>query len=143
MRYAKFFHVVIVVFALVGCATRDCNSDRGTVLQGTDTVIVGLYLDKNKYPQANVDEIIVAPGQKIVFAGPDDFEILFKDQRSPIGQLEVKSSNGIVVIAIPENIFEAEQRSSKSAAMKKELVYRYGIRVDGRVTDPTIRIEPR
>lgn len=143
MRYVKFFNIAIVLVMLGGCATQDCNLDRGSVLQGTNTVIVGLYLDKNKYPQSNVDEIIVAPGQKIVFAGPDNFEILFKDQRSPIGQLEVKSSNGIVVIAIPENIFEREQRSAKDTAVKKELVYRYGIRVDGRVTDPTIRIQPQ
>ena len=143
MIFSKVLSVLTAVFVLGGCANKKCIPDVGVVLQGTNTAVVGLYLDENKNPQAVFEDVIVAPGQKIVFVGPDNFDILFKDQKSPIGELEIKSSRGIVVIEIPKDVFEKEQRASKSTTMKKELVYRYGIRVAGRVTDPSIRIRPQ
>ena len=140
MRHVNFYAVTILMLFLSGCTSQGCKPDKGTVLKGTDTAIIGLYLDGNAYPQATVDKVIVHPGQKIILAGPEKFDILFKDQKSPIGRLEIQSSNGIVVIEIPKDIFERNQRESKTTDMKKELVYRYGIRVNGKVTDPEIVI---
>jgi hypothetical protein len=140
MRHIKILSVVIVLLALEGCVTRDCSSGSGDVLQGTNTAVVGLFVDDDKNPQTAVDKVTVRPGQKIIFAGPDKFEILFKDQRSPIGELEIESSGGVIVIEIPADIFERDQRETKSTERKTELVYRYGIRVNGKVTDPSIHI---
>jgi len=143
MRYFNIFIISIILLVLAGCANLDCKPGVYTTLQGTDTAVVSLYIDKNGYPQANADTVRVYPGQKIVFAGPDRFEILFKDQKSPIGKLEVQSSNGIVVIEIPKNIFEQDQRESKATNTKEKLFYRYGIRANGKVTDPGIEIVRR
>lgn len=145
MRYANTFVISIMLFLLEGCASLDCKPQKGTVLQGTDTAVVEIYIDKNGYPQASVERVTVYPGQKIIFVGPDKFDILFKDQKSPIGKLEVQSSNGIVNIEIPRDIFERNQRESKTPNTReiKELLYRYGIRVNGKITDPEIGIGRR
>jgi hypothetical protein len=138
MRYSKFFVAAFTALILTGCASFNCKHNTGSVLQGTDTAIVGLYIDKNGYPQTDVDIITVRPGQKIVFTGPDRFEIFFKNQQSPIDKLEVQSSNGIIAIEIPKNIFERQRTTNISV---KEIIYRYGIRANGKVTDPSIRVE--
>jgi len=145
MRYINFFIILVTLFTLEGCAIVDSKLSKGTALPGTETAIVELYIDKNGYPQANIDKVIVYPGQKIIFAGPDKFDILFKDQKSPIGKLEIQSSNGIVTIEIPKDIFERTQREPKAADSRniKQLLYRYGIRVNDKVTDPEIGVNRR
>lgn len=143
MRYLKFIILSLVILISSGCAVRqDCKPQSGVVLPGTETAIVGLYIDEKGFPQANYEKVIVKPGQKILFAGPEEFEIVFKEKRSPIGKLEIKSTNGIVVIEIPQNIFERETRNANNAASIKELIYRYGIRVKGKETDPSIHVRP-
>jgi hypothetical protein len=144
MRYVKFVFFTLATLVSSGCASQDCRPQAGMVLQGTDTAIVGLYIDAKGFPQASVETVTVKPGQKIIFAGPDEFEILFKDQRSPIGKLEVRSTNGIVVVEIPKDIFERERANpdATKAITVKGLLYRYGIRVKGKVTDPLIHVEP-
>jgi len=138
MRYLKLILITFATFMSAGCASLDCKPNKGVVLPGTDTAIVGVYIDKNGYPQATVDTVTVRPGQRIVFTGPEKFEIFFKDQKTPIEKPNIQSASGIVVIEIPKDIFE-RQRATNAAL--KELLYRYGIRANGKVTDPTIRVE--
>ena len=140
MRYSNIF-----ISLFLACFISSCDileKKEGKSLPGTETAIVGLYIDKDGYPQANVEKVKVFPGQKIIFAGPDNFEILFKDQKSPTGRFEALSENGIVVIEIPRDIFESEQRQTKTTDIK-ELVYNYGIRANGKVTDPQIIVGQR
>jgi hypothetical protein len=118
-------------------------STTNSTLQGTNTAVVGLYIDKNGYPQANVQDVTVAPGQRITFVGPNEFEIIFKDQRSPVENLEVRTSNGILMIDIPSDVFSQEDKKHPENRGKNELIYNYGIRVNGKVTDPTIHVFPR
>jgi hypothetical protein len=141
MRYMKFVFFSLVMLVSSGCASQDCKPQTGAVLQGTETALVGLYIDAKGFPQASVETVKVKPGQKIIFAGPNEFEILFKDKRSPVGELEVKSSNGIVVIEIPKDIFEREQKANPTA-ITRGLDYRYGIRVKDKETDPFIHVYP-
>ena len=140
MNYLKFFCIGVVLFLSAGCKSLDCKPNSGSTLPGTDKGLVGIYIDKDGYPQASVDTIKVLPGDKIVFVGPEKFEIFFKDQRSPIERFEAQSSDGIIIIEIPKDIFERDQRTSNSKEIKKELQYRYGIRANGKVTDPNIVI---
>ena len=64
--------------------------------------------------------------------------------RSPTGRLEIASVGGIVTIEIPKDILERENRAKIADGKNtKDLVYRYGIRVNGKLTDPTIHISPR
>lgn len=123
----------------------DCKPTKGASLPGTDTALIGLFIDGNGYPQSSSKSVRVYPGQKIIFAGPNQFDIFFKEQKSPINQIEIKSINGIVAIEIPIDIFERDQRTSKAtgASDKRELIYSYGIRANGKVTDPEIIVAKR
>lgn len=143
MRYVKYFFIIGIFLMLGACARYDCKPRIATVLPGTDTAVVELYIDKNGFPQAYVETVRVYPGQKIVFIGPDKFEIFFKDQRSPIGRFEAQSDNSIVAIEIPRDIFERDQRDSREKELKEKLFYRYGIRANGKITDPGIEIVRR
>jgi hypothetical protein len=140
MSRIKFVVPLVLAFLLASCDRLDPSE--GKALSGTETAIVGLYIDKDGYPQASVEKVKVFPGQKIIFAGPDKFEIIFKDKKSPTGRMEASSENGIVVIEIPLDIFEREQREAKATDVK-ELVYKYGIRVNGKLTDPEINVGRR
>lgn len=139
MRFKIISLLAITMLMASGCMSA------GRVLTGTDTAVVGIYIDKNGFPQPSVDPVIVVPGQRIVFAGPADFEIQFKDQRSPIDALNVKSDDGIVRIDIPRDVLEksARQNAATGADQRKPEEYRYGISANGKVTDPTVRIYPR
>ena len=143
MRYVNFLISTIILFSMVSCASLDCKPTTTKALPGTETAVVGIYIDKNGYPQANIDTVRAYPGQKIVFVGPNKFDIFFKDQKSPTDRLETSSDNGIVTIEIPRDVFERDQRQSKITDVKKELLYRYGIRANGKITDPNIIIDRR
>ena len=132
-----------VILFLVGCGYLNHGSSNEKVLSGTDTALVGIYLDEKGYPRSTVEEIKLKPGQRVIFAGPSQFDILFKDQRSPIDKQEIQSVNGVVIIDVPRDIFDRASRGNRSTVSpqnQNELIYRYGIRANGKVTDPTIRI---
>ena len=139
MRLCILFSFVIF---LCGCASKHCDPSVLSVLSGTNTAVVGIFIDKNKYPNA-VDTIVVYPGQKILFAGPDQFEIFFKDNKSPVKDSVLRSSNGSLVVEIPTDIFERNLGKSSSTRAKRELLYRYGIKVGDMVKDPNILIRER
>jgi hypothetical protein len=143
MRYVNFILISSLLLLISACKTLDCKPTTGSVLQGTDVATVGIYIDKNGYPQVTEEKVVVAPGQKIIFVGPTQFDILFKDQKSPIEKPEVRTSNSILTIEIPKDIFDREDRKNPANKSKNELSYRYGIRVNGKVTDPEIVVRPR
>jgi hypothetical protein len=136
--------VGVFLSILSGCASIECKkSNTAVVLPGTSTALVGLYIDKNGYPQASVETVVVAPGQRIVFAGPQVFDIIFKNKKSPVDVFELTSRNGILIIDIPKDVFIQEDRDDRSNQGKKEISYKYGIRVNGKITDPEIIVRPR
>lgn len=135
-----------VAFSLAGCASVDCEKN-GTakVLPGTPNAMVGFYIDKNGYPQPTAEIVEVAPGQNIVFVGPERFEIFLKDKRSPLpdNELSLSTTTGSLTLHIPKDVFAQEERDDPSNAGKEEIIYKYGIRANGKETDPEIRIRPR
>jgi len=143
MRHLRILTIPAFLIMTTSCANLNCKPQSGSALQGTDTATVGLYLDKNGYPQASVETVTVAPGQRIVFVGPKQFDIFFKEQRSPIDKAELYTSNGILIVDIPKDVFDREDRKNPENKNKNEMFFRYGIRVDNKVTDPTIHIMPR
>ncbi len=143
MRYIRHLLILVATFSLGACASMDCKQPPAEVPSGSDKATVAIYLDKNGYPKASAEKVIVAPGQKIVFVGPDQFDIIFKDKKSPIEKPEIRTSNGVLVLEISKNIFDIEDRKNPENKKNNEMVYRYGIRVNGKVTDPEIIIRPR
>ena len=140
MKYFRFIIIFICISIVSGCATKNCMPDKlktGYSLLGTNTAVVGIMIDSNGTPKETFKDIVVYPGQKVLYAGPDTFSIVFKNRKTPNGKVENMSARGVVVIQIPENIFEQKQYL-KEIREKDEIVFDYSIKVDGKELDPPL-----
>ena len=142
MKYIKLLSALSLIATLSGCATIDCIPDKlrtGYALPGTNTVVIGVSLDKNGVPQESYKDIVLHPGQTALFAGPDEFAIVFKNRKTPNGRVENKSVNGAVSIKIPDDILKKSE-FIEEYRQNKELTFDYSISVNGKELDPPMRI---
>ena len=155
MRIVKYFCICTFCLFLSACMSHSGKLKNISVLSGTGTVVVGISLDKKGYPEHTVGRIEVKPGHKILFAGPENFSIFFKNGISPFNdsdlkslsglnrdglqkqRVELTSINGLVVIAIPKDLFDRPENRGKPY-----LDYYYGISVNGLEIDPPVRVIP-
>lgn len=142
MRLFKFLAIVFGVVFVVGCASNRCELGAASALAGTDTAVVGIGIDKNGYPKEVYSEVVLHPGQKVIYAGPDRFSIIYKNKKSPTGKVKYDSVNGVVVIEVPNDIFERKEFVEEFRKNKK-LVFDYGISANGKELDPPLSIIPR
>jgi hypothetical protein len=143
MRYVNSALLLLLMTITVGCSAVDSSekSQRVTyALPGTSTAVIGIPVNKDGIPQALYEEIILHPGQKVLFAGPDDFVIVFKEKKSINRKYEIRSSRGVVVIDVPKDILERPEFVDEFRKTK-EIRFNYGIRVNGKELDPTIVIK--
>lgn len=131
----------LVVFSLfVGCASIDYKVEQDrkvSPLPGTNTAVIGIGIDKHGIPTLLAKEIILEPGQKALFAGPDEFSVIFKDKKTPNKKIDNPSTNGVVVIQIPVGIFD--QREFVEEFRKSgQVAFSYGVMVNGKELDPEI-----
>jgi hypothetical protein len=150
MKLIKLLIMFVCVFFVVGCASSSVGglSPRETVkklpvsyvLSGTSTAVVGIGVDKNGIPLETVKEVVLTPGQKVIFAGPDKFEIKFKKKKAPSEQIEYQSQNGVIAITIPRDIFD-QPNFSKEYKEQKYLRFDYSIFVNGRELDPPLIVK--
>ena len=125
------------VFSAKKCEKKECR-----VLHGTNTIVISISIDGNGYPQPSLLETMsLHPGEKIVFSGPEEFTIFFKEGKSPSKKFEFNSKDGVVVLRIPEHLFE-DNRFSEEIYRNEGIIFSYGIRANSKVTDPSIRIVP-
>ncbi|WP_331351328.1 hypothetical protein [Cellvibrio sp. UBA7671] len=137
--YGSFF-----LLSLSGCASVECvKKTTEEVLPGTSTALVGLYIDRNGYPQASVETVVVAPGQRIIFVGPEKFDIIFKNEKSPVEQFKLSARDGVLILDIPRDVFAQEDKDDRTNIGKDEISYKYGIKANGKETDPEIKVRPR
>jgi len=144
MNYFKYTLTTILFSGLVGCSSLDCEPNKlrtGHALPGTNTVVVGVSIGADGMPQESYKDVVVHPGQKVLYAGPDEFAIIFKNRKTPNGRVENKSGNGVVVIHIPEDIFEKKE-FVEEFRKNNYLVFDYGIRANGKELDPPMIIRP-
>jgi len=142
MRYLKFI-IIFAVLSITGCAQLPCKCDEksiGYALPGTNTVIVDVSLNADGVPQQNYEKIIVKPGQDVIFSGPDEFQIIFKNQKTPNTVIENKSSSGIVLIQVPVDVLEKKEFSEEFRRYNY-LTFDYAIRVNGRELDPPMVVK--
>lgn len=141
MHHFKLLSLVFGAMLLAGCATNLCKPEVAYALPGTDAAVVGIFIGKDGMPQETYKEVRVHPGQKVIYAGPDKFSIVFKNRKTPNGIVENESDDGVVVIQIPENIFE-RQEFVEEFRKNNSLTFDYGIRANGKELDPPLVVIP-
>ena len=133
------------VFVVAGCSAISSEiKSHHTVypMAGTNTAVVGIGVDKHGVPFIAAKEIIVEPGQKVLFAGPDEFTVVFKNKKSPNRKIDNPSRGGVVRIDVPGEIFE--QRDFVEEYRKNgQLKFSYGVIVNGKELDPDIIVRRR
>ena len=135
----RYIGVFLIVF-FVGCSSEE-GKKIGKVLPGTNTAVVGVSLGEDGVPQETVKEVVVSPGNKVIYAGPDEFSIIFKNRKTPNQIVENKSERGVVVIEIPADIFQ-QKEFAEEFKNNNSLVFNYGIKVGDKELDPPIRVIP-
>lgn len=140
MNYLKFITVLAFLGFVSGCASADFKKQKlssSFALQGTTTAVVGIALDKTGLPLETVKEVVLLPGQKVIFAGPDKFSIIFKDKKAPNRKLKYESENGVVTVFIPRDILEKPE-FVEEFRKNKFLKFNYAINVNGIELDPPL-----
>lgn len=137
--------VYIVLFSVIsGCSASQPNRIAklpvSYALPGTSTAVVGIAIDRNGFPKETVKEIVLKPGQKVVFAGPDRFMIAFKNQKAPTDKLRYESGNGVVTVAIPKDILD-KPPYAEEYRKNKYVRFDYAININGKELDPPIIIK--
>lgn len=143
MLTKKIIFLTGLVTLLHGCASIDCESNKlrtGYALPGTNTVVVGVGLDKNGVPKETYKDVVAYPGQKVLYAGPDEFSIIFKNRKTPNRKVENASSNGVVIIEIPKDILESKE-FSEEFRKTNQIVFDYGIKSNGKELDPPLIVK--
>ncbi len=144
----KALKTKVIIFSMLfasGCSaidSKEAYDGAVKVISGTPTAIVGLPLDKKGAPDKKLVDlkVVLKPGQKVVFAGPEKFIIYFKGNKSPLGIERYSSSrDGVVAIKIPKDFFQ--KREYKDELKRTgSVVFDYGIIVDGNELDPKLII---
>lgn len=109
-------------------------------LQGTKTAVVGIAIDKKGYPLETVKAIVLTPGQRVIFAGPDEFQVAFKNKKAPASQLDYRSEKGVITIEIPKDILDRPEYK-REFAKNNSVEFNYAIRINGRELDPPMIIK--
>lgn len=142
MHQSKLISLFFCAAFLAGCGTNLCKPEVASALPGTSTAVVGILIGKDGFPQETFKEVKVHPGQKVIYAGPDKFSIVFKNRKTPNGTIENESREGVVVIQIPDDIFE-RQEFLEEFRKNNSLTFDYGIRANGKELDPPLTVIPR
>jgi hypothetical protein len=134
--------LVASFFLFSGCSVakeKKSTQDVYRPVDGTKTAVVGLPLNKDGSPKESLVKlkIYVYPGGKVVFAGPDQFSIYFKNKKSPTGVLRESSKEGVVAVKVPENLFELPEFREEYKD-KKSVTFDFGIVAGGKDIDPQI-----
>lgn len=142
MSCIRYVFMVFLITCMSGCSHAQSKNERlptAYAVPGTSTAVVGIALDKKGYPKETVKEIVLYPGQKVVFAGPDEFLVAFKNKKAPTKDIRYKSTNGAIRIEIPKDILERPE-FIEEFRKNKFLRFDYSINVKGRELDPPIII---
>lgn len=149
MSVNKIVAIVVCIFFVGGCASAQNSSElhnervvpkklpSAYALPGTSTAVVGIGVDKKGIPLETVKEVVLLPGQKVVFAGPDRFQIRFKKNKSPAGVVKLDSKDGTITIFVPKDILDKPE-FSREFKEKKYIRFDYSIFVNGKELDPPL-----
>lgn len=121
--------VVLVCVLMGGCSSRQITET--FPLEGTDTVAVRIAVDKKTgKPYVKEETVVVNTGQRIVWVGPTDFQIVFPDG-SPFQADKYSTEDAVINLTVPKN------KDKRSGTKTK---YKYDVIVNGERLDPHIVI---
>lgn len=141
----RIFILVLILFGASACATSNetASVDKLPVsfaVQGTKTALVGIGVDKKGYPVETVKQVVLTPGQRVVLAGPDDFQIVFKEKKSPTSDIRYASDKGVVIINVPKDILRKPEYKDE-LARNGYIQFNYAIRIKGKELDPILIVK--
>jgi hypothetical protein len=164
MNTLKFLPLAALI-VLTGCTTvklenKIADMDKHHkhtvhVIKNTNTAIVGIPLTKEQKLPKSLEKlkIKVKTGQKVVFAGPEKFEIFAKDNNFAVLGINTQTSNcdkasqdcigskdGVINITIPKPKDISNPALVKELREKKKIIVPFGIRIDGDEIDPEMEI---
>jgi hypothetical protein len=164
MNTFKFLPLAMLI-ALSGCATVKMENKIITnekhskhtvhVIKNTNTAIVGIPLTEDKKLPKSLEKlkIKVKTGQKVVFAGPEKFEIFAKNNNFAIfkaytqtqscdkqSQECLASKDGVINLNIPKPKDISDPAIAKQLREQKKIIVPFGIRIDGDEIDPEMEI---
>ena len=134
MRIYKL-STLLLTFLLIGaCSNLNQPKKEGHVLPGTRTAVNDIYVREGK-PAVRYNTVVLKNGQRIVFAGPDEFRIVFKNESlfedaSDNEPGDYRSRDGIIILRVSDE---------KTARLKDGTVFKYSVFVNGVELDPFIR----
>jgi len=131
--------LIVLIVAVIILYKRLNDAAIGSILPGTNTVVINVSLDSNGIPQQNYSEIELLPGQTALFAGPDKFSIIFKNRKAPNHKIENESENGVVAIKVPDDILKLPE-FAEEYRKNGFLRFDYAINVNGKELDPPMII---
>lgn len=135
MRIYKLSAILITLFILGACSNMDHHPRKEThALPGTTTAINGIYLKDGK-PAVQYETVVLRKGQRVVFAGPDEFRIVFENESlfedaSDNEPGNYRSRDGIIILQVSDE---------KTARLKDGTTFKYSVFVNGIELDPFIR----
>lgn len=162
MKHVKFLPLAMLAL-LTSCAvavdnrttveTDSSYKNVVTVIANTNTAIVGVPLTKDQKLPKSLEKlkIKIKVGQKVVFAGPEKFEIFAKDDKFAVLEINTRTSacdkaskecigskEGVININIPKVI--SNPTLARELKEKKKIIVPFGIRIDGYEIDPEMEI---
>lgn len=143
MKSYKVFISILLLGFISGCSasqTRTTKLPVSYALPGTTTAVVGIAIDKKGLPMETVREIVLKPGEKVIFAGPDRFLIAFKNKKAPTEKLRYESGNGVITVVIPKDILD-KPLYAEEYRKNKSVRFDYSIIINGKELDPPIIIK--
>lgn len=148
MKFLKFLVPLVAIISINGCVASNTAPDprltkklpSSYALKGTNTALVGIALTKDGFPIETVKEVVLLPGQKVIFAGPDRFQIVFKDKKTPNRVIKHESSDGVISITIPKDIL-TKGDFAEEFRKNKFVQFNYSIIVNGKELDPPMIIK--
>lgn len=135
MRTYKLSAVLLTLLLIGACSTTDHHPRKETqVLPGTRTALNGIYLKDGK-PAVQYETVVLRTGQRVVFAGPDEFRIVFENESlfedaSDNEPGDYRSRDGLIILNVSDE---------KTARLKDGTVFKYSVFVNGIELDPFIR----
>ena len=134
MKLSKIFILSLFVFFAAGNASahRCKNPEEGRADPKNNTVINEISIDEKGIPTVEFEKVVLHNGERLVFVGPKEFEIFFKEgsffhdsEKENPGYYQ--TTNGVIILEVSRE---------KTEKLESGSVFKYSVFIDGVELDP-------